>query len=543
MEKNFTKQLGVAALSVAIALPTVATAAISSDHSSMKEKMFRAAQASKKSAVKTYAEETPLDPIIMDRPEGKASEYAADGVLYFLSWSGVGMDEFSMEPSEIVEAENGEVFIHNILADTYCPGWVKGTRDGDVITIPLPQIVEEMEFGEEVIVYCVDYLKCVDKEYLGFDSFEVDRSVKSITMTATEEGGWHLDLPDNGDAILGLTSGEGGENWWIGYADVISEWHPVPWQRVDASGLKFDQYAMVSDSMGSIVGFARDGSDVYLKGVSKYFPDAVVKGTVENGRAVFDSYQYLGIADMKFGFFLGSKYDLIIDEYYGDEYYGYVPVEAAVFDFDETNQSLTMTEEGAIYVTGSISEMLPFEILWMPVFYSQPEYVTPEPMAPTFAGMEEWSEYNGYGTVAFNVSNLNAEGYVLDSDRTYYVVEQDGVPMESPAHLAFDDSEYLIPLRYIDWDLIRGWDSLREIRIYDENVKTVSVYLVYIDEEGVRHESDKLLIILDPTEVGSMSAQPDDAQIYDLTGMRVANPHGGVYIRVQDGKTSKVTIR
>lgn len=512
------------------------------------ETLIKATQESRSAARKTVARKATPGAIITERPEGKGTPYVVEGVSYMLTWSGVGMEEFENTPSEIVDAGNGEVYVFNIIPSAMSKGWVKGTRDGNTITIPLPQVIDEIAFGGEIYRYYADCLKCVDSSYLGFSSFEVDETIDSITMTATEDGGWHLDLPDNGSSILGMTSDEGGDFFWIGYADVISNWKNIPWNMtVVDDDFIFADYACVADGAGVVVGYAKDGDEVFIKGISSRFPDSVVKGSLKDGKVSFDSYQYLGTyidpadGSMNFGFFLGCEWGLVVDPYDGYEYYGYNPIDAAVFDYDEENNSLTMTEEGAIYITSSLGSLTPLDLYWMPEIYAQASEIDPQPLKPVLEEIGEWDEYWNYGTVGVRISNLNAEGYVLNAADMYYVVELDGVPMESPAILDFADASDLIPFNYIDWNIIAGWDSYREIRIYDANVKDISVYMVYIDADKVRHESPKLDVVYNPTGIESVAVGAGDIRYYDMTGIEIAKPlEGRPYIVKSTDKNGRI---
>ena len=44
-------------------------------------------------------------------------------------------------------------------------------------------------------------------------------------------------------------------------------------------------------------------------------------------------------------------------------------------------------------------------------------------------------------------------------------------------------------------------------------------------------------------EVGVDAAAEGDVEYYDLSGVRVVNPESGIYIRRQNGKTSKVLVK
>ncbi len=112
---------------------------------------------------------------------------------YAMSWSGVTTEEYWEKTSEFIEDGNGNIYISNILSTANCPGWVKGTIDGDKITIPVPQTVQMIPYGEETFCYQIDVMKYIDGAELDNYAFEVDESVSAVTMTKQEDGSWHLD--------------------------------------------------------------------------------------------------------------------------------------------------------------------------------------------------------------------------------------------------------------------------------------------------------------------------------------------------------------
>ena len=82
---------------------------------------------------------------------------------------------------------------------------------------------------------------------------------------------------------------------------------------------------------------AFDADDVYVQGLAYYFPEAFVKGTLnENGQYVFKSGQFVGEDDET-----GAEYliGLSVDE---DNYFQYEP--EFVFDFDAESRKLSLVE-------------------------------------------------------------------------------------------------------------------------------------------------------------------------------------------------------
>ena len=233
----------------------------------------------------------PIGPMITERPSGVSSIWCVDAVCYELNWNGIGIEEYENSPSEFIETGDGEIYISNLGVNALAPGWAKGTIENDQITIPLPQIVEEMNYMDVTYVYELVCLRYIDGMPLDFDAFEVAEDITSITMSKTETG-WHLDLPDNGSIILGLYSPT--EDLWVGYANIIANWRPAPWELVTMpEGLTTIDYGMVADSQGYVVKGVSFDNELYLQGISSMFPESLIKGKIEGDKAVFESNQLL----------------------------------------------------------------------------------------------------------------------------------------------------------------------------------------------------------------------------------------------------------
>ena len=95
---------------------------------------------------------------------------------------------------------------------------------------------------------------------------------------------------------------------------------------------------------------------------------------------------------------------------------------------------------------------------------------------------------------------------------------------------------------------VRGEETI-ELTLPNNNAAvaaTVKMNAVYTDETASDPITYELTIpeyISTPTGVDIVSADNGEAVYYNLQGVRVANPENGLYIRVQNGKAQKVTVK
>lgn len=480
----------------------------------------------------------PIGPMITERPSGESSIWCVDAVCYELNWNGIGIEEYENKPSEFIETGNGEIYISNLGVNALAPGWAKGTIENDLITIPLPQIVEEMDYFDVTYVYELVCLRYIEGMPLDFDAFEVAEDITSITMSKTETG-WHLDLPENGSIILGLYSPT--EEIWIGYANIIANWSPAPWELTQMpEEVTTIDYGMRADSQGYLLKGATFNDEIYLQGISSIFPESVIKGKIEGDKAIFESNQLLGIFDSNFVFFQGGEYGEVYDEYFNDYYYDYYPVENLMFDYNAESGSLIVKEEKAILINTELEGQRSLQIFWMPQLHQQPAVIDITLQKPELISIGE-IDYWGEGYFSFILENFNNEGYVINPNNLYFKVTIDNVPVAIEGDFGIENSEILIPFNYNDYYIVTRNGNQRSI-LYLDGQKNATATLVYVGPDGERIESDTLNINLDTTGIENINkdTQNTTAKYYNLLGRGVNNPDKGIFIEVKNGKSRKV---
>ena len=177
---------------------------------------------------------------------------------------------------------------------------------------------------------------------------------------------------------------------------------------------------------------AFDGTDVYLQGLSYFFPDAWVKGTLdtETGLVTFASGQYVGEA-----------------EYYGKEYMlgsnGGTDICDIVFKYDEAAQ--TLIQETTFIYDNDGKESIDSWGAWMNTSYYAGELVVVEPTEAT-DGLETElytltatngsDEYSYQMEIGFDGNAVYFKGFTEDTNNMWLkgTLSDDGKTVTIPAN-------------------------------------------------------------------------------------------------------------
>ena len=258
--------------------------------------------------------DTYIPPVIEDQPDGELRIYYRTGdiVREVEKADTVGEGENPYEivyeqqdgSLNIVFAPDNKVYIERPVSWSYYDGWVEGTlsADGKTITVPMGQYVayaKSLEMAVQVAVFTYDETR---------NSYFYDESVTELTYTINDDGS----ITQNGTDqyhILGTMNRAFGDQFqyldyeWLQSGDynsvyVLADEQPIapPADLVTENyylttanfdGMEWEPFA-VTVKMGF------DGNDVWLRGISKYLPEAWIKGTRNGETITFHNPQLLG---------------------------------------------------------------------------------------------------------------------------------------------------------------------------------------------------------------------------------------------------------
>ena len=256
--------------------------------------------------------ETFVPTVIEDQPEGELRIYQRSGSVV----REVEKEEFDEEdPYELVyEQQEGtvsvvygvdnKVYIQHPVSTSYYDGWVEGTlsADGKTITVPMGQYIaytRSLEMAVQVAVFSYD-------EYE--DTYTYDESVSELAFTVGDDGTLTLAGTDQ-QHVLGTMNRVFGEVFqyldyeWLQGGDYESVFTPIDETPLTPpADLVTEAYYLTTANFNGIewepyqatVNMGMDGDEVWLQGISKYLPEAWIKGVRSGNTVTFANPQLLG---------------------------------------------------------------------------------------------------------------------------------------------------------------------------------------------------------------------------------------------------------
>lgn len=502
--------------------------------------------------------------IIDSQPEGTLlenwSQYA-DG--WYLSVDAPTQWEADGTLCQLVLGNDNSVYIKDPISNLSVDAWIKGYKaEGDTVVFNLPQklcIGENSETGEQTD--CVA-MRMVAKYYTddkgnNFVTYIPDTKSQIVKYVMHNDT---LRMVSEDGMILGLASvADGG---WMGFGDKAHKRYKVkdpmyaP-QNTDAAQSYILTHTPYEDEQSHIqVRVAIEGNDIFISGLSPYYPDAWVKGTLNGNKVVFKGKQYMGVdeihnshdyfmpiekehKEMDLGGGLMVPYDSLI---YTDE---------VVFDFDV--QSKELSTDGNMIVSGGkefVNSLYSYYNASMTPWDNKPGM----PATPEINTLWPYDEDAGWGAIEFNMSSYDVDGNYLDPANLYYRIYLDDNPYVYTPDKHIDLVEDMTDVPYLfdgnDW-LVNG--DIRVTYFYRGDFTYIGVQAIYIDknDNNKRYESPIVWYNNEaPAAVEEINANNAVKSVYftDLCGRKVAHPQHGIYLRTAkkaDGTvvTSKVVVK
>lgn len=488
--------------------------------------------------------------IIYDQPQGTHRLYVREGKATYVNLY------FKDDPQdgilgEVVFSEDGTTaWFKNILSHAATGTWVKGTIEGDKITIPLGQTVywfENDNYGMKLArvkvngnirTPSVSIKGEITFLIKGNDLYLQDTSGDPETSTYDGIGLVYTEYKDENGNMQ--PAGE-----WAYYLDYNTIYHfkdvaPV----TPPADLTTKPYSMEYQSTngfqtGNLVDVGFYDQDVYIRGVSHdNLPDAWMKGNVKGNKIVFPM-QYAGHMSSFMLYFCGGE------AYYDSQAYAWKYVlgdGSATFAFDQRNMSFRT--DGMLATNSADDHVDRIEAYLQPVFRP----FTEKAATPAKPSIGYYQDMNAFTIVMLNLPLQDTNGnfidpaklsyrLYIDDDEPYilYPDEYKGLtePMEEVPYFFPEDKVEAYSRSYI---YERGY----AIYIFQKGFDRIGVQTIYRGG-GEEHSSEIGYYDIIPAGVGSATAVPGTAgQQFDLTGRPVAKQHKGLTItRMSDGRVVK----
>ena len=244
------------------------------------------------------AEEVVENGVITAIPEGDTKIYQRTGTGWYRNGSSLYYTEQAGN-IEITELADGTVYFKDFFSQVGVDTYIKGTKEGNTITVPAGQVVfywADAEYG--LRTGFAEYTSNGFVETKAGDPYILTIDGNTISLTETS---FNL---DNGTAtIAGLFYTD--DDAFAGYGDNSTVFTydpeyvpPTPIELPEGAVVEtWYQNQTVVGSLGDNDGFTKVafvGDDVYLSGIFKTFPDSWIKGTIDGTTVTFSGLQFLG---------------------------------------------------------------------------------------------------------------------------------------------------------------------------------------------------------------------------------------------------------
>ena len=224
----------------------------------------------------------------------------------------------------VVFCDNGDVYIKDIISTYRTNSWVKGTLNGNTITIPTGQLVGHSGYFAvpHVLYWGVKddrfYFKDDARDAITFtidgDQITLNGSSEDNIIGVFYESDGNVDFSDFGDYESVYTFDHDLEP-----LDVVTVTPPADLQT-ETWYTRGHYYEGSSVPFRGQVSLGFDGDDVYLQGLFAGYPDAWMHGVINDGIVTFDGMQVLGELDGQTIYAVGyngdnlMSYEMAFDE-------------------------------------------------------------------------------------------------------------------------------------------------------------------------------------------------------------------------------------
>ena len=510
---------------------------------------------------KSVMKSAPFD-LVTEQPAGELKTLVGNLGGYYSIFSYILPATDMGRAVDVVYGDDGYFYIKNPFSQFATNSWLKGSVNGDTISVEAQPIYYEAATStyEENVCYACKMKYGYVEDY-GQNFWAIDLDNPTLKMVVRNDS--IIMQNDNGYSGLGLFYSDGEWTGFGEYRKILSPQTDVAVTLPESASAKdyvmtYGTYEDGTDTLTikrQLVKLYNDGNDYYLSDLTGHDDQVYAKGTLADNKLTIKSGQYMGLstadkyaAARYFNYFesMGWKRVPTYGNAYEDSTYF---KNDFVFDYDAANDRF-VGENSYLSVNGGNTKVNTLKGFKNPELTPFVE-VKAAPAKPTIYGVEDCYETYGYSYIEAVLSNATAKGEFLDTHRIYY-------------NLNFDDEEYVfypdeyvnideemtdVPYGFVDNEDFQTYKGRRVIDFYLTDFKKVALTEFYVDSDGVSHYSEPA--IWDDGTSGVDKTISDKtvktARYYDLGGRAVNKLQSGIYIKAttySDGsvKMKKVVV-
>lgn len=511
--------------------------------------------------------------IIYDRPEGEVRYYSRSGYATTVFMGSLYFTKQSGNVLEMVVAPDGKtIYIKDLISSATAGTWIKGTREGNSIHIPLGQAILYNQSLDDSLVLGIGE---VGTETVGGHTYTTYFRTDDTEVIFNEDAAGVLTMQsdlmqdtEDPDKLLGLYSFVDGT--WQGYSNWDSTFEPVvdnPVQMpagatVEDWHIKFQEPEYEVFDGDRILHCAVVDDKFYLQGLSEDNPKSCIVGTVKGNKISFPAGQYLGMYSGYLTYFCGAAFEKkkVYDEYFDMEMEKtfYTVYDEYEVDYDPATKTITGLASDAMLVSEGVPEN--GEIIHLDYFCNFTiKYYDDRAVMPVTPRVEDFYDYTdeyGYNGINLSVSTYDADNNFLNSEKLFYIlwIKRDGVAEK----YTFTSDKYegfaaagVTSMTEVPY-LFECYDSDRYIEIAkagravvlrEEAPNEIGVQSVYYGG-GQRNETPVAWFVVETSLNDINAADAVPAEIYSLSGMRRNSLEPGFNIvKMTDGSVRKIIVR
>lgn len=518
-----------------------------------------------------------VDSDITEQPQGTPQEYSkASGGYYFYGSYTPYMD---YGQAATIYWDGNDAYIYNILSYKETDTYVRGTREGDVLTVPLNQMVAfTQDFAIRIGLLRTEIVVAPNPDWedddpedmkeITYINFVYSEDYDKVTYSIGEDGSLSLvipelpegtEIPDDGythldpadygfpDYALGFYYTD--DLTWTGDGDIYQDYTEFNYTLVEEPvGATYNYFSYVNHyDMGVLVYVARLGDKLFIKGLSAYAPNAVFEANlVQTDKGLVASVPQLQ--------FVGSTEDgyynlLTRTKVYDPKIRDYtlaspeVDAEFTVKTDDNGNiVSMTGSNDKVLVFNYADDEYDPYDE-FPGVTLRYQESLEGTPVAPTGAYFEDHSAWLGANYLFFYFTQFSEEGNILDVDQLFYRVFVNGEPYEFVQHdgnnlkgefttmyQGVKTPTTLVPFTFYNGlDLWSDEYHLFYVGFYQTDIESIGVQTIYTYGDEPTYSD---IVTIDVAGVKDIQdAEAVATEYFDLSGVKVARPDKGIFIK------------
>lgn len=489
------------------------------------------------------------DTIITSQPAGEVVYYAENAHNLWQSNGNIGEDNLDHKIKMMVRTNDGYIYIKDFMDHLKAGSWIRGKVDGDTIRFKLPQPYYEMGGLYDHRLYGIRAFdqKKIEVNGMTYYTYVTDTTLTEMKFVVRGDSM----VMANKDKFFGLSNETYGKAWsQFSMSNVVYYiHHDTPASMpADTKAEKWSFEYAVTDTTttGYTVDAAIKDGNIYIKGLSRRFPDTVIKGNLQGNKAVFDSKQYLTAdsTDMYYAYMMASR-DSSYEVQMGQGVATAVTqqfIPSITFNYDATAKRLI--SENNITINHGIDSLLAYNV-YERVNLNYFEGGCKTPAKPEWISFFKYSDSES--SAVFNLYPKDVDGNFIDPDSLYYIIYNDDQAITlraSDYEGKLSEDITLIPYfskaAYVD-------NNYHGITVYETGISRIGVQAVY--RWNGEEEASDIVYYGETTGITANQAAKTVKRetYYDLSGRMVKLPGQGIFIKVTeyaDGtKSTKKIVR